>query len=174
MFVIRKDQQRVLAETVTKKFVMRVERHLNKIWPQKCNEMGAEAVQQSIWRAIDEAKYFGVSTERNVVRYLDLIYSYDWGAYAKNSPSWVTDILHDSDLTGDEKIDQIYQRIRGLSEKEIWGEEEDEDPGEENEEEDWLGKEDTTTEEDINGMVDEDEDGWNLEFQDRDSDFIER
>lgn len=112
MLKIRKEQNDELAKVAIKRFVDRVVTHLKKIWPEKCQQMNEAEIRDSIYKAIEQTKRAGIMTEYNVVRYVDMMYVFDWDFDAGPSPLWARQIFENKHLSEHEKMDRLYEHIR--------------------------------------------------------------
>ena len=116
MLTIRKEQMDALTEHMEKGFVNLTIAHLKEFWPEKCEEIGEEAVRESIHDAIDTARELGIINEYDVARYIDLIYEFDWPADEEPDTPWAEEILNDAELDGATKMDRIYEEANRILE----------------------------------------------------------
>jgi hypothetical protein len=116
VLIIRKEQMDALSGHMEESFVNRVVAHLKEIWPEKCVEMGEEAVRESIHDAIDCARESGIIIEYDVARYIDLIYEFDWPADEEPDTPWAQEILNDTELDGTSKMDRLYEEANRILE----------------------------------------------------------
>jgi len=63
----------VFAEVETKKFVDRMVVHLKKFFPKQCEVTGEPQLRETIRYGIKRAKIYGIVTERDVCKYIDLM-----------------------------------------------------------------------------------------------------
>ena len=73
MLTIREKQMAVFAEVETKKFVDRVVVHLNKFFPTQCADAGQEQLRETVQYGIRRAGAYGITSERDVYKYIDLM-----------------------------------------------------------------------------------------------------
>jgi len=114
MLIIRNEQMDALSRHMEESFVNRMIAHLKEFWPEKCEEMGEEAVRESIHEAMDIAREFGIINEYDVARYIDLIYEFDWPADEEPDTPWAEEILNDAELEGTAKMDRLYEQVELL------------------------------------------------------------
>ena len=110
--IIRKQQNKVLAEEAKKGYEERVLAHLRRVWPDEVKADGEPATRENIRSGMETAGKYGVLSEYDVARFIDL--RYVWGPeYDTDSElPWVQSVLNDPDLSGRVKMDQLYERSR--------------------------------------------------------------
>jgi hypothetical protein len=116
MLVIRNEQMDTLSRHLVGSFINRMVAHVKEFWPEKCEELGEEAVRESIRDAMDIAREFGIINEYDVGRYIDLIYEFEWPADEGPDTPWAEDILNDADLDGTTKMDCLYEEANRILE----------------------------------------------------------
>ena len=116
MLVIRNEQIDAFSGHMEVTFINRVVAHLKEFWPEKCGEMGEEAVRESIHEAMDIARKFGIINEYDVARYIDLIFEFDWPADEKPDTPWAEEILNDAELDGTVKMDRLFEEANRILE----------------------------------------------------------
>ena len=110
MLKIRKKQNNVLAKAAVKRFEDRVLVHLKKFWPDECKELTEKGVRESIRTGIENAKKYGIETEYDVARYIDLMYTLSSDFDSNTEISWPSEILNDTDMNARKKMDTLYER----------------------------------------------------------------
>ena len=73
MFQMRKAHMQAFAETSRKSFEDRMVAHLQKHFPEHCEQLGEPAVRETIQYGIDRAATYGIKAERDVCKYIDLM-----------------------------------------------------------------------------------------------------
>ena len=73
MLTIRTQQMAVFARAETKKFEDRVLIHLEKFFPAQCKALGESKLREMIRYGIKRAAAYGIATEREVYKYVDLM-----------------------------------------------------------------------------------------------------
>lgn len=112
MLNIRPDQQEALEQTSEERFRAERRAHAARFWPDECAALGAEGVEARIQRALDDCAEHGITIERDVARYVDLLFV--WGddfAISRKTP-WARGILEDSTLDGPLKVHQLSFRTK--------------------------------------------------------------
>jgi hypothetical protein len=111
MLKFRKEHLAAFEAHMVSLFVTRVTAHVKAVWPAECSEMGDPAVGDLIRAAIQKASTLGLSSEHDLVRYVDL--SFLLAKDFEQSPlaSWARPILMDRVLAPPMKLDRLYQRM---------------------------------------------------------------
>lgn len=73
MLTISWKQMAVFAEVETQKFVDRMVVHLHKFFPKQCEAMGEPQLWETIGYGIKRAAAYGITAERDVYKYVDLM-----------------------------------------------------------------------------------------------------
>jgi hypothetical protein len=116
MFVIRPSQMAALRQVIHAPFVEQVTACLHRRWPHACAELGDERVRASVRQAIDRCVRLGIDTERDVVRFVNVMYFLGHGFDTDPSLPWAREILARPGISGTERLDAIYARILGTEE----------------------------------------------------------
>jgi hypothetical protein len=111
MLKLRKEHLAAFEAHVVNLFISRAISHVKGVWPAECEEMGEAVVNEMIRNAIQRATALGLSTEYDLVRYLDL--SFVLAKDFETSPlaAWTRPILTDRSLAPRMKLDRLYQRM---------------------------------------------------------------
>jgi hypothetical protein len=72
--IVRGKQFHSLSQAAAKNFVGRVAAHVGTFFPDRCKTLGQEAVRQWIELGIARAQRHGILAERDVCRYIDLMF----------------------------------------------------------------------------------------------------
>ena len=111
MLKLRKEHLAAFEAQVVSLFTSRVLAHVKAVWPAESAELGDPAVLETVRSAIQRAAALGLSTEHDVVRYVDLsfILAHDF----EKSPLavWTRPILSDRALAPGAKIARLYLRM---------------------------------------------------------------
>jgi hypothetical protein len=86
--------------------------HARTFWPGQCDDLGEDGLNARVQLAIDRAAQFGIEAERDVARFLDLLFV--WGDdFAESEPTaWARDILEDETLDSPLKVHQLSFRTK--------------------------------------------------------------
>jgi hypothetical protein len=110
----------VFSKHIQEDFVNRMVSHLNEFYPKKCQEMGPQALRQSIYDAIDRCREAGIETEYDVARYIDLIYELGWPTEDAPVPFWTQEVLDDPELDGSTKIDRLLEKAKLITNVQLY------------------------------------------------------
>jgi len=109
MLTIRKSQNAALAEAMGRRFENKVFVHLNKFWPEQCRSQGGVAVRETIRSGQGRANEYGMKTENDVARYVDLMYSLGHDFDSDPALPWVPEILNDNEISPTVRMDRLYE-----------------------------------------------------------------
>src|SRR5262249_24775585 len=114
MLIIRDNQMETLKQEAVKSFEQRMVTHLNEFFPQECRRVGEQRVRAAIQQGIGRAAIYGITSEIDVARYIDLsvVLGLDFDA-GKRQP-WVPQILKNPNLRPDAKVQLIFDRVKRM------------------------------------------------------------
>jgi hypothetical protein len=92
-------------------FKTRVVAHIKAVWPAECAELGDAAVAEIVQGAIKRAVAFGLSSEHDVVRFVDLAFILAADFDTNPLGAWTRPILADRALAPNAKMDRLYQQM---------------------------------------------------------------
>ena len=90
------------------RFKNRTYQHLIAIWPEECKSLGEEAVRASIQEGLTKARSYGLNSELDVARYIDLIYTLGDSFDCNPELPWAGAILRDDSLAPGQRLDALY------------------------------------------------------------------
>ena len=109
MLVIRKEQMEVLSHYVLKGFEDRMVEHLNEFFPDQCETLGEPDVREAVQYGIDRAGSYGITSERDVCKYLNLMFTFGRDFDVDPRLPWAAAILNAGDVTDPtRKIERLY------------------------------------------------------------------
>ena len=88
MLVIRKEQMDVLERGTNAAFEERMVLHLRRSFAVKCDELGDTGVLRRIRAGAAKAASFGIVTQRDVARYINLMFTHGEGFDADPALPW--------------------------------------------------------------------------------------
>lgn len=109
MLVIRREQMQVFDEYASKGFEDRLVRHLAERFPDVCREREEASVRETIRNGIERSKGYGITTEFDVARYIELMYLFSEDFDTNPETSWASPVLEDTDLGGHAKMDRLRE-----------------------------------------------------------------
>jgi len=92
-------------------FAARVLAHVKAVWPAECAELGDAEVASTVRNAIQRAGALGLSSEHDVVRFVDLAFLLAVDFDTNPLAAWTRPILADRTLAAAVKMDRLYQRM---------------------------------------------------------------
>jgi hypothetical protein len=111
MFKFRKEHLDAFEAQVVSRFAARVVAHVKAVWPAECGELGDATVADTVRKAIQRAAALGLSSEHDMVRFVDLEFilakDFEMNPFAR----WTGPILSDRTLAPGAKMDRLYQRM---------------------------------------------------------------
>lgn len=108
---IRNDQMSQLSDHMKKSFEDRMVKHLNDHFPHKTQPMGEEAVRKSIRKGIERADGYFVERERDVAKFVNLMFLIHPEFEMQPEMAWSKAILQDRTLAGEQKINKLYAEL---------------------------------------------------------------
>ena len=111
MFRLRKEHLTAFEAHVVSLFLARVTAHVKTVWPGECSELGDVALGEIIRAAVQRGATLGLSTEHDLVRYVDLSFILTKEFETNPMAGWARAILSDRLLSPRMKLDRLYQRM---------------------------------------------------------------
>ena len=93
MLVIRKEQMAVFLRLQLKEFEDKTCERLLKLKPDQCRKLGEKAVRKSIQDGIERSFRYGIKTERDIARYINIMYTLGFDFDTDPRYPWAADIL---------------------------------------------------------------------------------
>ena len=109
MFKIRKEQLDALSQASLKGFEERMVVHLNKFFQPQCRPLGEVKVREWIHYGIQRAKSYGIISERDVCKYIDLMFAFGRDFDKDRNYSLALQILTDEEITDPtQRINKLF------------------------------------------------------------------
>jgi len=111
---------RVFSKVNVKTFQEHAIAHLEKVLPERCAQAGPQSVRESVETAFQKARGYGLKTELDILRYLNLMYVLGFGFDTDSRYPWAHEILTDSTLASGSKASKLMaqaHRVLAGSEK---------------------------------------------------------
>lgn len=107
MLTISATQFAALERLAQQSFHERVLDHLHRCFPDACRRLGADAVREWIRAGEARAAIWGLRAERDVCKYIDLMFTL--GAEFDTDPDypWTTPLLSDDSVPPGTRIDRV-------------------------------------------------------------------
>jgi hypothetical protein len=109
--VIRKEQQRAMAQSQRARFEERAFDYLAPRLRRPATPEADAELRQSITRGVDDAQPLGITLETDVIRYLELTLGLGRARLAEPRFHWVDDYLKEQTPAA-ERLDLIAERLR--------------------------------------------------------------
>lgn len=117
MLVIRDEQMQILNDHMLAGFEKRLLGYLTGRFPDVCPPENEESVRESIQKGIDRARSYGITTEYDIARYIELMYVLSEDFDTSPGTPWATAILEDPNLGGHVKMDRLWESAAQESSK---------------------------------------------------------
>jgi hypothetical protein len=110
---IRSEQMAFFSNASLKTFEDRVLPHLNKCFPAQCAALGEPELRSTIQYGITRAASYGITTEREVCKYIDLMVVFGRDFDRDPTLPWVSAILNGRHWrTPTVKLEHLYQTAK--------------------------------------------------------------
>src|SRR5689334_20361906 len=96
--IIRQQQMTTLSDVALRSFEDRVAAHLNRCFPDDCRALGPTGVQEIIRYGTRRAESHGIDLERDVCKYIDLMFSFGRDFDSSPDHPWASRILQDETI----------------------------------------------------------------------------
>lgn len=110
MLVIRDAQMQAFREAQVRRFENDAVQHLERVLPDRCREMGAGAVRESVQLAIRQTQVYGLDREYDVLRYLHCMCVLGFGFDQDPRYPWAKELLTKPGLRSERKMDLVTDR----------------------------------------------------------------
>lgn len=111
MFKLRKEHLAAFEAQVVSLFASRIVAHVKSVWPAECGEVGDAAVGELVHGAIQRGAALGLSTELDIVRFVDLAFILARDFDTNPLAAWTRPILADKTAPPTARLDKVYQRM---------------------------------------------------------------
>jgi hypothetical protein len=112
MLTIRKEQIRVFDEMAMKQFIERMVIYVRKHFPEESKSMDGEQLKNHICDVIPVAKKYGLVSERDICKYINLSMFYGTGFDKKPENDWMARMLMDSSEPNPSiRIRKLYKEV---------------------------------------------------------------
>ena len=112
MLTITKPQMAVFREPAINDYVKRTVVHLNESFPEKCEALGEAKVRETVKYGILRSASYGISTEGDVRRYVDLMVKFGPDFDQDPELPWAASILNNQAIINPTtKINRLYKAV---------------------------------------------------------------
>ena len=93
--IIRQGQMTALSQVCRRDFEDSMASHLRRCFPRECKQLGEKKTKGEIRYGIDRASAYGIALERDVCKYIDLMFVYGRDFDRDPGLPWASRILED-------------------------------------------------------------------------------
>lgn len=108
--VIRDEQMRVFERAAEREFENRMIERIHKYFPKHGKMLDAAQLRALVTLALERARGYGLTTERNVALYLDVVCLLGSAFDGDPQMPWAAEILANRSVIADERADLLHQR----------------------------------------------------------------
>lgn len=115
MLVIRPEQLAALEQGMLTIFEDRVIAHLHELFPRSTSEYIPSEIRSLIRDGVTLAKRHGITRERDVVLFIDLMLALDREFDKLPKYQWASEILAEPGIPGTLKIERLYDELERIN-----------------------------------------------------------
>ena len=105
---LRREQIEVFRELMSKRFEDRMVAHLERHFPEQCRALGEAGTREAIQYGIEQAASYRIVAERDVCKYIDVMFAYGRDFDTDPKLPWAGAILRDETLGGPrDRVDRL-------------------------------------------------------------------
>ena len=112
MLVIRKEQLHVFDRDKRQRFVAKMLEHLQKFFPERCARIGETQLRQWVEHGISRAAIYGLASERDVCKYLDVMTVFGKDFDQDSRLPWASRILAVHHIKPAEKAGRLLEAAK--------------------------------------------------------------
>lgn len=112
--MIRKAQLDVLTDAARKPFMEYMMGHLNRTYPEQTRMLREDGTRQRIRGGIARAAQYGIIGQRDVARYIDLMFMLSPTFDEDRRFPWASQILTDAGIDPVAKVDRLFEAANAL------------------------------------------------------------
>lgn len=111
MLIIRDDQMDPLRAIASSAYRHRLANHLKQVFPERCAALGQRELYSAIDHGIATAARYGLKSEREVCKFIDLMFVFGRYFDLPSEQPWAARVLQDrSTRTATELTDALFAR----------------------------------------------------------------
>lgn len=111
--VVRAKQQESMHSSAAQLFEERMVVHLQKCFPSESASLGQGGVRWMIRRGVERAPSYGITTERDTCKYIDIMMVFGRDFDVRPDLPWAAEILNDGVLrSGTAKIERLFDEAK--------------------------------------------------------------
>lgn len=93
MLKLREEQMLVLARASQQAFEDRALAHVHQYFTSRCEVLGTEGVREALQHGIERARSYGFTSERNLCKYLNLMFTFGLNFDLDPELPWAAELL---------------------------------------------------------------------------------
>jgi hypothetical protein len=97
---LRREQMQAFSRAADRSFEQRMFGHVNRHFPKRCAELGEADVREYIRHGMQRARSYDIVSERDICKYVDLMFVYGRDYDTNPKYPWAAEILNDRRTTG--------------------------------------------------------------------------
>lgn len=110
---IREQQMTALSRDCLEDFENRIAAHLLRCFPSECRALGGGSVQDRIRFGIERSAEYGLTLERDVCKYIDLMFAFGSNFDKDPTSPWASGILRDETMVNPSvKMDRLFAEAK--------------------------------------------------------------
>jgi hypothetical protein len=109
--IIRTDQMTTLNEAAEEDFELRARETMNECWPEECNALSCEELENLVRAGIDRARAYGLREDNSILNFLNFRFGIDQQFPVDGEHDWAAVILADKYASEPEKINDVLDEI---------------------------------------------------------------
>jgi len=106
--LIRDEQLVALRGIRQKEYEKRLAAHLRKYFSETCTKLGEQGLRDAVRYGIQRAKAYGIQAERDVAKYLNLMFVFGRDFDTDPRFPWAASMLRSTDYGPTLRINQVY------------------------------------------------------------------
>lgn len=110
--ILTRRHMAALGRAAREGFIDRLAGHVARVFPQRASEMDSPDAFDRLEKVIARAKSYGLTTERGITLFVDLVYGLGEDFDEQLEHRWIKNILSDPDQTDTGKMYLIYRDLR--------------------------------------------------------------
>jgi len=115
---LRKEQIEAFSAAARKDFENRMVVHLREFFPKKCQTLGEVGIREKVRYGIKRAGSYEITAERDVCKYIDVMFAYGWDFDKDRKIRWAGEILNDREsVDSSAKAGRLFDRAASSARK---------------------------------------------------------
>ena len=119
MLIIREAQMEALATAAVRRFETRVCSWLTATFPERCAELGADALRDLVQQGIKKAAGYGINQERDVAEFIALMVRLSPEFDALDTYAWTARLLRRAHVPAELRLERIKERLGGEERRQV-------------------------------------------------------